>query len=348
MKTLCRLLLLVPFAGLISAAEAAPASVTFTGGQSMGNVYVVEETMQGISFVTDAKDPNAARLTKPHGQYTVVYPESLNRDYKTGLIDEASHNIAGGIAAYTAAAGNGRYDWERQNAALGVARLAAQGGKADYANAISVLTAMLAAYPNSVHAVDATYRLGGLELQNGDIAAAQKVADGLKDKASDWGLEASALGAALSAQCALANNQPAAAITELTPFFGDKLTAAKNPEEFLHVGMVLAQAQLKANDPGAMETIRQIAYSPASPAGQAMAQLLWASTLADKGDAASLRDAFDHAAIAASLKDADPSTRGQAVSLATTLVTRIVATGIDDAAKNKLKVEYSGYVAKLQ
>jgi len=348
MKHLSRLILLLPFAGALVASDAAPATVTSPGGQSMDNVYVTDESMKGITFVTDAKDPNSPSVSKGHGEYMVTYQESINRDYKTGQIDEASHNIAGGIAAYTAAAGNGRYDWERQNAALGVARLAALGGKADYANAITVLTAMLAAYPNSVHAVEASYRLGGLELLNGDAAAAQKVADGLKDKASDWGLEASALGAALSAQCALAGNQPAAAIAELTPFFGDKLTAAKNPEEFLQVGMVLAQAQVKANDPAALDTIRQTAYSPASPAGQATAQLLWASTLADKGDAASLRDAFDHAAIAACFKDADASTRNQAVALASTLVGRIVATGMDDAAKNKLKVEYSGYVAKLQ
>jgi len=348
MNHLSRLLLLLPLGGLACAADPSPATVTFTGGQTMANVYVVEETMEGISFIMDAKDPNAARLTKAHGQYMVSYPESLNRDYKTGLIDEASRNIEGGITAYSAAAANGRYDWERQNAALGVARLAEQGGKADYANAITVLTAMLAAYPDSVHAVDATYRLGNLELLNGDQAAALKVAAGLTDKASDWGIEASAMGAALSAQCALAAGQPAGAITELTPFFGDKVTAAKNPEEFLHIGLVLAQAQLKANDPAALETIRQIAYSPASPAGQAAAHLLWATTLADKGDAASLRDAFDHAAIAASLTGGDPSIRGQAVGLATALVGRIVATGMDDAAKNKLKVEYGGYVAKMQ
>jgi hypothetical protein len=340
------LLSVLPLCSALLAAEPEPATIRLPGGNTMGDFFVTSETIEGITFVTDPKDPNAAQLHKSHGQYSVEYKPSMNRELNLGKSYEDSRNVEQGITAYATAAGAARFDWERQAAALGAGRLA-QSGKPYYDTGIKILGQMLKDYPTSVNALEASYLLGRLQQLNGDQAGALATAQALSAHA-DWGIEAQAMGAVLSAQIQIGANQAADAITALKPWFTDKLSATKNPDEFAQVGMTLAQAQIKTSDPGVLQTLRQVAYAPCSAARQSAAHLAWASFQADKQDAASLHDAFDHAAIAVVMPGVEPLVRGQALSLATALVPRIIAGGVDDQAKNKLKIEYNGYISKMQ
>jgi hypothetical protein len=326
-------------------AEPAPASVTPTKGKPLPAVFVESETIEGISLIDDPKSAAPVHTKFNAGEYTVEYKATTNPDLLRGESFEKVHDADKAMASYAAAAATARYEWERQAGYLGVARNAELAKK--YDDGIKALEGFEKDYPKALTIKDAVYQHGRLQALKGDKDAAVKTLEGLRGHDKDWGVSASVLGAIGIGDVLAGDGKAKDAAAELAPYFA-KLDPTAQAEDFARAGIALAGYQVKSGDAAGMDTLRKVAFAPCGEDDQARAHLAWGKALADKGDPASTLGAFDHAAIAAALHGADAATRGDALRLANSLVPKIAATGADDNAKNKLTIEYKGYVAKLQ
>ncbi len=338
-------LLMLAMVSLSAASEPAPATITTTEGKSFEKAFVVSESMDGIAWVID--DPRStAKFEKKAGQYSVEYKQSRNTSLLKG--DNASgKDPEGAIVSYTQALAECKYDWEREHAYVGIARAAEVSKK--YDDGIQAIQGLEKEFPKSLRLPEATYLKGRLLVLKGDKDGALKVMQGLRGHDKDWGVGAGALGVLGIGELLSADTKFKEAATELAGWFPAKINPATNPDEFARIGLALAQYELKSGgEANAIVDFRTVAFSPCSPDQQARAHLGWARLLADQAVPASQLSAFDHAAIAASLKGQnDPSTRTEAVRLATGLVAKIKEQGANDNAKNALQIEYKTYLSRF-
>jgi hypothetical protein len=352
MSRLSAFLLLLPLAASAAAADQldpAPAVMTqLATGKTFDGCVATESLSGGINFILgDPKDPGAARLPFKHGEYRLQYKDSQNLDLLRGQMAERTGKTDMAMTSLQAAASTARYEWEREEAAIDLAKVAMAAKK--YDQGIQALKAFQAQFPDSVRIAEATYLLGQEMVLSGDMTGGIATFNVLKGHAKDWGISAAAMASLGSADAEAASGKLPAAIAELRPWMdaASGLDPAKNPDEFAAIGLELGKFLTQAKDPSAIATFTAVAYAPVGGADQASAQLAWATLLSDKGDAGSLLDAFDHAAIGAVLPGVGADTHAQAVALASQLVPRIGATGADEGAKQKLTVEYRGYLSKL-
>ncbi|MBA2479578.1 MAG: hypothetical protein H0V44_02865 [Planctomycetes bacterium] len=325
----------------MSATEPAPAVVTRDGKQSGGSV--VSETIDGgITF----KSPEGAETTFKHGDYTVEYKSPGDDvDFMKAERSLAAKDHAKAIESYRAAGAKSKYEWVRQTCAIAVALCAQALKKPD--DGIAAILGFEKEFPKSVRMPEALLIKARLLAEKGDKAEAVKVLTVLAGHDKDWGVREAAKGAIGLGEIQVSEQKFAETATMLAPWM-PKL--ARFPDEFATIGLLLARAQAGNNAvPTAMDTLRQVAFAPTESDVQARAHLEWSKLLAAKGGLEDLLSSFDHAAIAASPKGVDGGLRGEALKLAKDVVAKIVAAspGNEDA-KNKVKIEYTNYLGKLQ
>lgn len=348
MSRLHSILALLAFAGALVAADVvpAPAKVIKDGKDFPG--HVTSETLDGgLILVDDPRAANPVSTKFPPGTYQVEYRDSQHKDLLQAR-SFAAKGVEGAdkaIQSYTAAVASCRYDWERQEAYIGIARAAEAAKK--YDAGVTALSGFEKDYPKGVLLPEVVFQKGRLLALKGDQAGAIKVLEGLRGKAKEWGVAAAVKGSLGIAEIHAREDKHAEAAAELAQWSG-KIDPAKHPADFGAAMLALAQAQHRAAMPAAADTFKQVAFSAAPQGVQAAAHLGWARLLSDKGDPASMLAAFDHAAIAAALKDADLAVRGEALKLAKGLVPKIASSGADDNQRNQLTIEYNDYIRKLQ
>jgi hypothetical protein len=324
------------------ASEPAPAVVTKQPDGKPNSGAVISETIDGgITF----KTAEGAEGSFGHGQYSVEYKQPGDDvDYMKAERAMAAKDFAKAIESYRASMAKSKFDWVRQNCAISVAQCAQALKKPE--DGIAAIQALEKDYPKSVRLPEALLMKARLLVEKGDKAEAVKVLTALAGHDRDWGVREAAKGATGLAEIQLGEGKAAEVVTMLTPWLA-KLV--KHPDEFSTIGLLLAQGQAASGAaPAAMETLRAVAFAPTDADLQGRAHVEWSKLLAAKTAPADLMSAFDHAAIAATLKGVDGAVRGEALKVAKDLVPKIVAAapGNEDA-KNKVKIEYTNYLSKL-
>ncbi|MBA3707531.1 MAG: hypothetical protein H0W83_01775 [Planctomycetes bacterium] len=343
-----RLILFSAAIALISSAalavEPAPATVTSTKAGGIGNNgLVTSETIDGgIKFTTG----EGAESSFAHNTYEVVYkPPADDVDYLKAERAMTAKDYAKAIESYRASAAKSKFDWVRQSSAVSVA-LCAQALKKPE-DGIAAIQGLEKDYPKSVRLPEALLIKARLLADKGDKAEAVKVLTALAGHDKDWGLKEASKGATGLGEILVADQKFADAVALLSPWLAK---IAKFPNDFATIGLLLGQAQAGSSAvPAALDTYRAVAFSAADPSLQARAHIEWSKLLAAKTTLPDLMASFDHAAIAALIKGVDGNVRGEALKVAKEVVAKIVAAspGNDDA-KNKVKIEYTTYLGKLQ
>lgn len=338
-----RCLLLLACAAGLAALDAAPATVSRTGGSgAFDNAFVIAESIDGIEFTTE--DPNAAnRLQFKRGTYTVQYKEEADTDWLSGRGRQQAGNHDAALRFLAKAAAGSPYQWVREAAAVEAARCALALQRP--ADAVAQITALEKAFPRSLLLPTGLWLKGQGELANGDAAAATRTFTALKGLEKGWGPAAALLGARGEAAILRAQKKPAEAAAAVQALWG-KTTAAADPTAWAELGTDLARdlVAIGRHDQAAGVWGR-LAYGVADPALQSRAQLGWAEALAAAEGAQAAIAAFDHAAIAALLKDGDDHAAAAALALAGRLNDRIQK---DAAVPAPDKLAYRTYLANLR
>jgi tetratricopeptide (TPR) repeat protein len=310
--------------------------------RSFPDVWISSETMDAVVHTLDERR-DSPPTTLNHGRYLRV---DYNRPNDVGWLRgdaAASKGDWAAAAAQFMEATKSRESWyTRENGFMRAAEAYFQAGKPD--EAIKTLDGLTAAFPKSVQQARIAYLRGQALQKKGDAAGAIKIFADLAGKANTWGVEAAALGALGQAELLIADQKPEEAGKALSTAFA-KLDASKDAELFGRVGIALANSQqaAKQNDE-ALATLRRLAYGVADGPSRARAQLTWAKLLQTAGDS-TLFEAFDHALIAMSARDADAATSEQAATLARQIVGRIDKLP-EAQASNELKAEYRRYMSR--
>lgn len=332
--------LLLVFAGL-AAADLPPHQASLVSGEkTFPKVYVFSETMDGITFALDTPDNPQTQLG--HGKYgKVTYADPNDVPWLRGRNLMGERKYAEAAAQYQQGTASRESWYTRYDCFLQAAECFLQADKP--ADTVKTLDAMLAAFPKAIDQARIAYLRGQAQARLGDAAAALKTYADLA-KHADWGPDAAALGALGQAGLLVAEKKHAEAAAVLLPVFA-KLDPAADVR-FAQVGAQLAEEQLQAGqaEPG-IATLRRLAYGAPDADARAKAHIAWARQLLAAGDAKSLFSAFDHAAIATGLRQADTDTQNQAAKLAGQIVARIDKLASDQCS-NDVKAEYRRYLQR--
>lgn len=336
-----RPLTLLLLAGLaVFAADPAPAAIqklTDKGAKldsgAFDSAFVITETVDGIEFVVDdAKSQN--RLTLKYGTYEVTYGDSGSVDYMRGRNFEEAADAAKALEAFKRAAQQAKYQWVREDSNLRGARAALAVKQPD--DALALVAALEKEAPRSVLLDDALLIRGQAQAAKGDAAGATKTYAALNGMAKEWGDDAASFGARGQASLLAADKKYAEAADLLAKLL--VRVESKGGEELGALRLELADNLNAAGKvPEALAAYQDLAYRNVGAPLQSRAQLAWARILVQKTDAASLADAFDHAALAGATKGAEPATVAEAKKIAVAVVDKL---GKDASVSAADKAEY--------
>lgn len=336
-----RPLTLLLLSGLAAfAADPAPAAIqklTDKGAKldsgAFDTAFVVTESVDGIEFVVDdPRSPN--RLTLKYGTYVVTYGDSGSVDYMRGRNFEEAADAAKALEVYKRSAQQAKFQWVKEDSYLRGARAALAAKQPD--EVLTLVAALEKEAPRSVLLDDALLLRGQAQAAKGDTAGATKTYATLGGMAKEWGEEAAGFGARGQAGLLAADKKYAEAADLLAKLLAR--VESKGGEELGALRLELADNLTAAGKtPEALAAYQDLAYRNVGAPLQARAQLAWARILAQKPDAASLADAFDHAAIAGATKGAEPATVAEAKKLAVTVVDKLAKDASVSAAD---KAEY--------
>jgi tetratricopeptide (TPR) repeat protein len=309
--------------------------------RSFPDVWISSETTEGVVHTLDEKR-DSPPTTLNRGRYLRV--DYVRPDDVAWLRGDAAANKGDWATAANQflEATKSRESWyTRENSYIRAADAFILAGKAD--DAVKALDGLAAAFPQSVQQARIAYLRGKALQKKGDAAGAIKIFAELAGK-SAWGVDATALGALGQAELLTTQQKHDEAAKALAAAFA-KLDPTRDAELFGKVGIALADSQQAAtqND-AALATLRRLAYGAADGASRARAHLAWGKLLQASGDTA-IFEAFDHALIAMTAREADATTGSQASTLASQLVGRIDKLP-EAQASNELKAEYRRYLSR--
>ncbi len=314
------------------AVEPAPAVITKLNekgepGTSFEETFVVSESLDGIEFLVDDPKGNN-KLSLKRGSYRVTYDQTKDIDFLRADRQEAEGKIEAALPFYEKAAAGNRYFWSREEGLVGVARTSLALKKPE--GAIAAADQLAKDVPRSLHLDDILALKGQAQQAKGDAAGAKATYSLLVGMTKEWGDNALIQGSIGLAGLLADEKKPAEAAAVLTPVLA-RLDAAKNPEMYGTVGLTLAQHHVAAGkNADAIAVLSRLAYGPVSVSAEA--NLRWAKLLADQP--ATLEEAFDHAAVAATLKGAPAGVNDQARALARSIIEKLQkAPGLSEPQK---------------
>ena len=306
------------------------------------NVWILEETMEGVKHTLgDKQESGETRIAR--GKYLRVdYSDPNEAAWLKGARANNLGKFEDAATLFIEASTTSRSWHAREDAFMRAAQCWLKAGKPD--QAIVALDGLKAAFPKHVRQTDALYMYGQAQAKKGDAAAAQKTYNDLA-KRNDLGADAMVLGSLGQAELLAADKKPGDAVAILAPVFA-KLDPGQDAKWFGNVGSQLAQQQSAAGqaDP-AIATVRRLAYGVGDPTIRARAHLDWAQLLLNAGNTKSLFLAFDHAAIASAVRDADSTVTEQGGNLTrklSGLIDKLPADQCSDAEK----AEYRRYLTR--
>jgi hypothetical protein len=313
----------------LMAAEPAPAVITKLNdkgepGTAFEEAFVTSETVDGLEFlVEDPKEGN--KLTLKRGTYRIDYDRTKDIDFLRG---DGQEDPAKAIAFFEKAVAANRFQWAKEDSLVALARLNL-AAKA-YDAVIAAADQLAKDAPRSLRLDDILVLKGQAQQAKGDAAGAKATYAALGGMAKEWGAE-SALQGTLGAAALLADEKKFA---EAAALVEPLLKGPLEEDQFGSLALRVAQYhQAAGKADAALAILAKAAYAPGSAAAEA--HLRWARILADRPG--SLADAFDHAAIAATLKGAPGPVTDQARALVRTLVDKLQK---DPALTDQQKLEY--------
>ncbi len=334
-------LILAPLAvpAWLQAMDAAPAAVVRTSGKSrldsFPNARVVDETMDGISFLptADAKTPQKI----PRGSYTVDYAEPGEiAEYRGARQAEAEERYDDALVGYQESVKANLYRWVVERALLGSARCLVKqklGTKA-----LAQLTEFEQRFPSSALQPQLWKIRAEAQLASGKVDEALATYAALADKAKEWGRDALLAGGRGQAQLLRERKDHTKAAEVLT-----RLLTAIEPEQdggsWGLFALELAEAhQANHHWAEAMAVLNRASLAPIPPALQAEARLALArGTFDGAKDTRTVLAAYDHAAIAVAIAPGSAAA-GKARQLLRDLVKRLEqATDLSPADKAEHK-----------
>ena len=314
------------------AAEPAPAVITKlsdkSGGGAFDKSFVTAETIDGIEFLVDDPKGNN-RLTLNRGTYQVTYDRTRDVDYLRGERTEES-DPAKALPLYQKAVASDRLFWSKEDGLVAMARI--QVHLKQWDGAIAAADQLAKEAPKSLRLDDILLLKGQAQQGKGDIAGAKATFTALAAMAKDWGESALVAGQRGLAGLLAADKKPGEAATALMPLVArvDPTTDGEAYGTLLLdlAGYQQASGQLDA----AIASLSKAAYAPID--ANAEAHLRWGRLLGEKTDLANTQAAFDHAAIAATLRGAPAPIQDQARILARQMVERLLKEpGLTDVQK---------------
>lgn len=310
--------------------------------RSFTKVWIISETVDGVKHTLGA-EKDSGDATEPRGKYLrVEYEPPQDVPYIKAVNAQKAGDLAAAATLFAEAAKGGKTWYTRHNALLLGSDCLLKLGKAD--EAMKTLDALLAAFPKTIEQARVAALRAQILAKKGDAAGALKAYTDLAKRA-DWGVEALALGSFGQAELLNADKKFAEAATVLSAAFA-KLDPDRNPDLVGKVGAELAKAQAAAGQTEpALATLRRLAYGAPDATGRAQAQLQWAQMLMAGGDIKSLSAAFDHAAIVALSRDADPAVVNQGATLIRQISGKIDKLPADQCSDAD-KAEYRRYLQR--
>lgn len=313
----------------VMAAEPAPAVITKLNdkgepGTAFEEAFVVNETVDGLEFlVEDPKEGN--KLTLKRGSYRIEYNRTKDIDFLRG---EGQDDPAKAAAFYEKAVAANRFQWAKEDGLVALARLNLT--RKQYDAAIAAADQLAKEAPRSVRLDDILAIKGQAQQAKGDTAGAKATFTALSGMAKEWGPESAIQGTLGAANLLAEEKKYAEAAALVEPLLNDKLDEA----QFGTLALGVAQYHQAADKlDAALAILAKVAYAPGTAAAEA--HLRWALILADRPG--SVAEAFDHAAIAATLKGAPSPVTDQARKLIRTLVDKLQK---DPALTEAQKLEY--------
>ncbi len=284
---------------------------------AFSSAFVLNESLDGIEFLVD--DPKGTnKLSFKRGTYAVEYDLTKDIDLLTGINARDAGNWEKSAAALAKAVTANRLnvlssEWALRYGAESLMR----AGKLD--EALATVAQLEKTAPRSLLLVETLVVKGQVLQAKGDIPGATKVYADLVARAKDFGNTARVRGLRGQATLHTAAKQPVEAAKLLASLLAT-LDAAKDGNDYADTALELLNAQIAAGQSGAaLATASTIAYQMSEPSDLAQVQLLWAKLLSDQSATASQLEAFDHAAMAAGVKNVPQATYSAAVNLARSL-----------------------------
>jgi len=308
--------------------------------RSFAGVWISSETIENLVHTLDS-NRTSPPTTLQHNRYLRVdYVRPNDVAWLRGEAFAAKGAWAEAAAQYLEASKKASSWYIREYGFLRAAEAFVLTGKPD--DAISALDGLLAVNPKSVQQPRISYLRGEALHKKGDAAGAMKAFTELT-KHSDWGVDATSLGALGQGELLAADGKHDEAAKALAAAFA-VLDPVKNSELFGQIGVALAASQQAAGQTNpAIATLRRLAYGAADATTRARAQLAWAKLLA--GSDATIFEAYDHAVMAMHVRDASGPVTDQAAQFARQLSGRIDKLP-DAQASSELKAEYRRYLSR--
>jgi len=311
------------------AAEPAPAVITKVNDQGEAGTafeaaFVTNETVDGLEFLVD--DPREGnKLTLKRGSYRIEYDRTKDIDFLRG---ESQEDPAKALGFFEKSVAANRFQWAKEDGLVALARL--NLGRKQYDAAIAAADRLLKEAPRSLRLDDILALKGKAQQGKGDLAGAKATYTTLSGMAREWGPEAALQGTLGTAAILAGDKKYGEAAVLLEPLLNRSLS----DEAYGNLALEIAQYhQAAGKTDAALSTLNRAAYAPGPTAAEA--HLRRAKILADRPG--SLTEAFDHAAIAVTLKGAPAPVTDQARALLRTLVDRLQK---EPALTDQQKLEY--------
>ena len=305
--------------------------------REMANVWIISETSESLAHTLDEKRDSPVTTLERKRYLRVEYSSPKELNWLKGDLAAGKGQWAEAGVHFLNATQKPDSWYTRENSFLRAAEAFLLADKPD--DVLKAIDGLLAVNAKSVQLPRLTYLRGQALRKKGDKDGALKAFGELAKKAD---IESLALGALGQGELLSADGKHDEAAKALAAAFV-KLDPAKDSALFSQIGIALAGSQQAASQSApAIETLRRLAYGAADGATRARAHLTWAKLLA-AGDA-TIFEAFDHAAVAMSLRDAGAA-GDAAAQLARQLSARIDKLP-EAQASGDVKAEYRRYLTR--
>lgn len=320
--------------------EPAPAKVLSSTTTSTNDVYVIQETLDGVEFfIGDPRKDVRSVLSRDKYQQ-VEYGDPKDDAFKLAEAWIKNNDYTKAAVSYRKAIASATYQWviERSYVNAIDCYTATHLNKPD--EGIALAEELLKRFPKTIHIGSVTSSLADLRLAKGDLVGAEQEYRNLEKNAAQWKLPAGR-GTLGLANVLKKNKKYPEAIQLLQPAF----TSAQNSTSYALLGMGLADVQRAAKQKDeAIKTLRKVALGPSDAVYRAQAHLSLAQCIAEDAHGPTLADAFDYAVLASSLGTND-ETEKTARTLCRELATRIDK---DSSFSDEERKEYKLYARSLQ
>lgn len=324
----------------LAAGEAGPGphrGTVVLDNRSFAGVWILSETLDGVTHTLDARR-DSPPTSVPRGRYVrVEYERPEHVEWLRGDALAAEGKFAEAAAQFVRAAQRPDTWYTRESAYIRAAEAFLKAQRPD--DTLRAIDELVRAAPRTAFWAQALYLRGQALRAKGDGAGALRAFEELAKRPE---IDTQALAVLGRAAVLSSENKHADAAQALQAVFM-RLDPVRHAALFADIAMALAEAQRQAGDAaGAIATLRRLAFNAEAVAVRARAHLAWARILADSD--ATLVEAFDQAAIAASLR-APTEVLTAALQLARQLSQRFDRLP-DSQMPGEIKAEYRRYLTR--